>query len=126
MFVLLPVVALIFKLWFMFAKRYYIEHLIFSLHNHAFIFVSLILILLASLCQDQLAARDYLLASDITGWLAIGIGIWIPVYMLVSLRVVYQQNWFMTTGKYVMIGISYLTLLGLVTTAVAIASFVLL
>jgi len=126
MFVLLPVVALIFKFWYLFAKRYYIEHLIFSLHNHAFIFVSLILILLANLCQTQFAAHDYPLASDAMGWLAIGIGSWIPIYMLISLRVVYRQNWLMTMGKYVMIGISYMTMLGLVTTGVAIASFVLL
>ena len=126
MFVLLPMVALIFKFWYLFAKRYYIEHLIFSLHNHAFIFVSLIVILLANLAQTQLAAYDHQLASDSMGWLAIGIGMWIPVYMLISLRVVYRQNWLMTIGKYVMIGLSYMTLLGLVTTGVAIASFVLL
>ena len=126
MFVLLPVVALIFKFWYLFAKRYYIEHLIFSLHNHAFIFVSLIVILLANLCQTQLAAYNYAMASDAMGWLAIIIGMWIPVYMLISLRVVYRQNWLMTFGKYVMIGLSYITLLGLVTTGVAITSFVLL
>jgi len=126
MFVLLPVVALIFKFWYLFAKRFYIEHLIFSLHNHAFIFVSLILILLAGLCETQFAAHNYPLASDAMNWLAIGIGSWIPIYMLISLRVVYKQNWLLTMGKYVMIGISYMTLLGLVTTGVAIASFVLL
>ena len=126
MFVLLPMVALIFKFWYLFAKRYYIEHLIFSLHNHAFIFVSLIVILLANLAQTQFAAHDYPLASDSMGWLAIGIGMWIPVYMLISLRVVYRQNWLMSIGKYVMIGLSYMTLLGLVSTGVAIASFVLL
>ena len=126
MFVLLPMVALIFKFWYLFAKRYYIEHLIFSLHNHAFIFVSLIVILLANLAQTQLAAYDYPVASDTMGWLAIVIGMWIPVYMLISLRVVYRQNWLMTIGKYVLIGLSYMTLLGIVTTGVAIASFVLL
>jgi hypothetical protein len=42
------------------------------------------------------------------------------------LRTVYRQNWFLTLGKYLVIGISYLTLLSLVTTGVAIASFVLL
>ena len=54
------------------------------------------------------------------------IGAWIPLYMLISLRVVYRQNWFMTMGKFVLIGLSYMTMLGLVTTGVAIASFVLL
>lgn len=125
-FVLLPLVALIFKLWYLFAKRYYIEHLIFSLHNHAFIFVCLTLILIATLCENQFAAHDYPLASDVMGWLAIAFAIWIPFYLLISLRVVYQQNWLMTAGKYVLIGISYMTLLGVTTIGVAIASFVLL
>ena len=126
MFILLPFVALIFKFWYMFAKRYYVEHLIFSLHNHSFIFVTLILVLLADLAVDQFNAASYATAATWTQWFQIIIGIWIPIYLLVSLRTVYQQNWFLTLGKYLAIGISYLTLLSLVTTGVAIASFVLL
>jgi hypothetical protein len=38
----------------------------------------------------------------------------------------YQQNWFLTVGKFFVIGISYVTLLSFVTVGVAIASFVLL
>ena len=124
MFVLLPLVALIFKFWYLFAKRYYIEHLIFSLHNHAFLFVGLTLILLANLGESFLTAHNYSAAATAMYWLIVIISIWLPVYMLISLRVVYKQNWFMTLGKFVMIGISYMTLLGLVTTGVAIASFV--
>ena len=59
-------------------------------------------------------------------WLAIAIAAWVPVYMLISLRIVYQQNWWMTIGKFCLIGISYFTLLTVVTSGVAIASFVLL
>jgi len=40
--------------------------------------------------------------------------------------VVYQQNWFLTVGKFIVIGMNYMALLILVTTGVAIASFVLL
>jgi len=126
MFVLLPFVALIFKFWYLFAKRYYVEHLIFSLHNHAFIFVSLILVLLTGLVVDLLNSYDYSTAADTIEWLLTVIGIWIPVYLLISLRVVYQQNWFLTIGKFIVIGISYATLLGLVTISVALTSFVLL
>jgi len=126
MFVLLPVVALIFKFWYLFAKRYYIEHLIFSLHNHAFLFVSLILILLANMGDTLFTRLGYTEAVTAMTWVMAVIGTWIPLYMLISLRVVYRQNWLMTMGKFVMIGISYMTLLGLVTTGVAIASFVLL
>ena len=126
MFVLLPLVALIFKFWYMFAKRFYVEHLIFALHNHAFIFISLILILLANETGTLLAEYGYLAAATGIEWLVVAISIWIPLYMLISLRVVYQQNWVLTVGKYAVIGLSYLTLLLLVTSGVAIASFVLL
>ena len=126
MFVLLPVVALIFKFWYLFAKRYYIEHLIFSLHNHSFLFVSLILIFLTNLAATLFSKYGYSTAATSSEWLTIAIGIWIPVYLLISLRVVYQQSWLVTIGKFGLIGFSYLTLLTLVTSAVAIASFVLL
>ena len=126
MFVLLPIVALIFKFWYLFAKRYYIEHLIFSLHNHAFLFVSLILILLANIGESQFTAYSHSTAASAMTWVMVVLGSWIPLYMLISLRVVYRQNWLMTIAKFVMIGLSYMTLLLLVTTGVAIASFVLM
>jgi hypothetical protein len=126
MFVLLPVVAMIFKFWYLFAKRFYVEHLIFSLHNHAFVFVSLILILLANIAATLLEKNGYATAQSGVEWLVIAISIWIPVYLLISLRVVYQQGWFLTLGKFSVIGISYVTLLAFVTVGVAIASFVLL
>ena len=126
MFVLLPVVALIFKFWYLFATRYYVEHLIFSLHNHSFIFVSLILILLANVTGALFNSYEYTTAATGTEWLVTIISIWIPVYLLISLHVVYQQNWWLTVGKFFVIGISYVTLLALVTIGVAIASFVLL
>ena len=126
MFVLLPVVALIFKFWYLFARRYYIEHLIFALHNHAFLFVSLTLILLAQISKSLLAANGHQGAADAINWVMIAIGAWIPIYLLVSLRVAYRQNWLLTIGKFGLIGLSYLTLLAFVTSGVAIASFVLL
>lgn len=103
-----------------------VEHLIFSLHNHAFIFASLILLLLIGEAGDLLSAYGQLKAATGAEWLVVAIAIWIPLYLLISLRVVYQQNWFMTLGKYFIIGISYTVLLMLVTTGVAIAGFVLL
>lgn len=126
MFVLLPVVALIFKFWYLFAKRYYVEHLIFSLHNHSFIYVNLTLILLCGLAADMAISREYATLAKGLNWLIIAAWCWIPLYLMISLRTMYRQNWFLTLGKYFVIGISYVTLLAFVTTGVAIASFVLL
>jgi hypothetical protein len=126
MFILLPFVALIFKFWYLFAKRYYVEHLIFSLHNHAFIFICLTMVLLLGLAHEWFISADIERGKQVTEWVAIAIGVWIPLYLLISLRHVYQQGWFLTLGKFVVIGISYVVLLGLVTSVVAISSFVML
>jgi hypothetical protein len=126
MFVLLPVVALLFKFWYLFAKRYYIEHLIFAMHNHSFVFVSLILLLLFNIGSNWFTARDLNFAQEATGWLIIALSIWIPLYLLISLRHVYRQNWFLTIVKFGAIGLSYITLLALVTGVVLLLGFVLL
>lgn len=126
MFVLLPVVALIFKFWYLFSKRYYVEHLILALHNHAFLFVCLILILLLDAGSELLRAFGHIGAAAAAGWLIALIVAWVPIYLFLSLRTVYRQGWILTLGKFAVIGVSYMTLLSFLTAAVAIASFVLL
>ncbi|MEE4174996.1 MAG: DUF3667 domain-containing protein [Xanthomonadales bacterium] len=125
MFVLLPVVALIFKFWYLFSGHYYIEHLILALHNHSFVFVALIISLFLEALEMFAAGRGL-------GWLEAGaywssyiVGFWIPIYLVLSLRTVYRQGWFLTLGKGFCIGISYLTLLVFVTTVVALLGFIL-
>jgi hypothetical protein len=126
MFILLPVAALLFKFWYLFAKRYYIEHLILALHNHAYIFVSLIIVLIFGIFEDACTALGWSTASDVFEWTSIAILGWIPLYFLFALKHVYRQGWPMTILKYSAIGISYMMFLGVVTSIVAITSFVLL
>jgi hypothetical protein len=126
MFVLLPIVALLFKFWYLFAKKYYIEHLIFALHNHSFAFVMIVILILFSTLGAWIEPDGEGRFSTFTGWIFTAIGIWIPVYFLISLKRVYQQGWGMTVAKYCLIGISYLVLLGFATAFIALLSFVLL
>jgi hypothetical protein len=126
MFVLLPIVALLFKFWYLFAGKYYIEHLIFALHNHSFLFVVLLISLLFGALADWAEPTGAGRMTTASTWLNVAIGVWVPVYFLVSLKRVYQQGWFMTVTKYCLIGISYLLLLSLTTAFVALLSFVLL
>jgi hypothetical protein len=126
MFVLLPLVALLFKFWYLFARKYYIEHLIFALHNHAFLFVVLLIsILLTSTAAWAEPAGEGRVTRAVM-WANIAIGSWVPIYLLVSLKRVYRQGWFMTLTKYCVIGVSYLLLLSLASAFVALLSFVLL
>ncbi len=126
MFVLLPIVALLFKFWYLFAKKYYVEHLIFALHNHAFLFVVLLIIILANTYAGWQEPSEEGLVTTAVTWINVVIGAWIPVYLLVSLKRVYQQGWWMTAAKFSFIGISYFVLLTLASAFVAVLSFVLL
>jgi len=126
MFVLLPIVALLFKFWYLFAKKFYIEHLIFALHNHSFLFVMLFLAMLASSLAGWLEPGGEGRVTSAVSWFNIAISVWIPLYLLVSLKRVYRQGWVMTLTKFSTIGFSYVCLLALATAFVALLSFVLL
>jgi hypothetical protein len=126
MFVLLPIVALLFKFWYLFAKKYYVEHLIFALHNHAFIFVMLLIGILAGAVAEWADPAGQGFLTRLADWIEIAIMCWIPLYLLISLKRVYRQGWAMTLAKFSVIGVSYTILLALTTAFVALLSFVLL
>jgi hypothetical protein len=126
MFVLVPIVALLFKFWYLFAKKYYIEHLIFALHNHSFVFVMIVIIMLLSTLGTFIEPDGEGRFTEFLNWVYGGIGVWIPLYFLVSLKRVYRQGWGMTIAKYCVIGISYVMLLAFTTAFIALLSFVLL
>jgi len=126
MFILLPIVALLFKFWYLFARKYYIEHLIFALHNHSFLFVMIVLMMLLGSLGSWIEPDGEGRFTAALTWVYTGIGIWIPLYFLVSLKRVYQQGWAMTVAKYCLIGISYVLLLAFATAFTAVLSFVLL
>jgi hypothetical protein len=126
MFVLLPLVALLLKFWYLFSKRYYVEHLIFALHNHAFIFTLAVLVLLTSTLVAWREPSGNGPLTQAAGWLQTAAWIWIPLYLLISLKKVYRQGWGMTVLKYSAIGTSYVALLSFVSLVVALTSFVML
>ncbi|NNJ79818.1 MAG: hypothetical protein HKP19_11245, partial [Xanthomonadales bacterium] len=126
MFVLLPIVALLLKFWYLFARRYYVEHIIFALHNHAFIFVVFIVMLLATSLAEWREPSGAGMLTITADWVRTILTIWIPVYLLLSMKRVYQQGWGLTVAKYFAVSISYLMILGLATGFVALAAFIML
>lgn len=126
LFILLPLAALIMKFWYLFAKRYYVEHLIFALHNHSFLFVLFLLSLLSNTLKAWLDPDADRWISAVVNGFNIVILIWVPVYFLLALKTVYQQGWGLTLVKYVLVGSSYFILLISVTVFVALLSFLLM
>src|ERR1700743_2278092 len=86
------------------------EHLIVSLHSHAFIFISLLGLMLLSFAREAIRPRVDL-AADAIGFVQVAMWIWIPVYLLLMQKRVYRQGWPMTILKYWLIGSIYFWLL---------------
>ena len=80
-FLLLPVFALILWLFYFRQNKYYIRHLIFSIHVHSFIFIVFILLTLI-----------YMIFEGNPGLLSLMLVFTIPVYLLLALKKFYSQG----------------------------------
>jgi hypothetical protein len=100
MFVFLPLLALSMKPLYWRPKRYYVEHLLLLVHNHAFVFLALTIVYLL---QRIPVVGEYLGPLEFAAWLYI---IW---YIFRAMRVYYAQSRTLTFGKYLTIGLAYFT-----------------
>ena len=112
LFVLLPVFALLLKIFYVFKRRMYMEHLIVAMHSHAFIMLSLLVLIALDLLRGWLAPHAAWLGS-LLGLLHAAASIWLLAYLLIMQKRVYRQGWFMTSLKYVCVGLCYSVLLGI-------------
>ena len=95
MFVLLPVFAGVMKLIYVRRKRFYVEHFVFALHVHAFVFLTFAVSLLA---------RHEAVSSVLM--------LWVMLYIYLAMKRFYGQGWFRTGAKYVLLGMLYNLILG--------------
>jgi hypothetical protein len=89
-FLLLPVFTFLLYLLYRKSGRFFAEHLIFTLHVHAFAFVVLTL---------ELILPD---------WMEIIVPVWILVYLYLALRRVYQESHRRTALKFAGLLVSYM------------------
>ena len=106
---LLMMPALAFILMLLYARRdyFYVEHLIFSFHYHAFAFL--------------IASPGYLLISVWGPSIAVSFGI-ILIYLFVAMRRVYKQGVIKTFIKYTALNYLYLFVFGFFITLMIIIS----
>lgn len=110
MFVLMPVFAGLLKLFYVFRRRLYMEHLIVALHSHAFLFLWLLLCTLLAWLANWLEPRA-LWTTYPLNWLERILVLWAPIYLLLMQKRVYRQGWPMTLLKFWFIGWCYFWLL---------------
>jgi hypothetical protein len=100
MFVFLPILAFVMWLMYWRPKRYYVEHLLFLVHNHAFVFLGFSILLV-------LGKVPYV--GDWIGWgWALGL-LYMLWYLYRAQRVVYAQTRGITVSKYLFLLFTYLT-----------------
>ena len=122
LFLMLPVFALILKVMFIFKRRLYMEHLIVALHSHAFLMLSILLLILFN---------DVTVWFDHSAWVTVPFGIlsavlwtWMPIYLFLMQKRVYQQGWIMTFVKFVIIGNLHFILLTMAITCTLIIKMI--
>ncbi len=117
--VLLPLMALVLKALYPLSRRYYVEHLLFFVHFHAFCFLILTLQILFARLAELLHVPETISVVTI-----IVASLYIPVHLFISMRRVYGQGRVITFLKYTVLSFAYclgflITMLG----ALAIAVF---
>jgi hypothetical protein len=119
LFVLLPLMALVLKILYPLSKRYYVEHLLFVLHFHAFVFLVLSTQVLVGRTGSRFASVDW--ATELVN---VVLGVYIFVYLYKAMRRVYEQGHWLTAPKFLILQVAYTLGLGLMlATIVVFAAF---
>ena len=114
----IPLFAFILKVLYIRKGRYYVEHLVYSLHIHTFLYVAVIITSLAVMGANRTVPA---LSGWITGLMACAI----VVQIFLSIRRVYKQGWFMTMLKFLLGGFVYCVILVLAVGATALVTLML-
>ena len=104
--IFLPFVALAFKVLYLGSGKYYIEHLIYLLHNHSFLFALVILSILAVQLGHYFPSTDDVFSIP----LALIWGLYVPYYLYRSMRVVYKRSRWITIPSFFLIFMVYMFL----------------
>src|SRR5215472_13574453 len=97
MFVFLPLLAAAMALLYWRRRHYYVEHLLLLVHNHAFIFLAVLLVW-------PLTA----LLGTVGSLMRAAVVLYVPWYTYRSMRVVYGQGRALTVAKLVPLAVFYL------------------
>jgi Protein of unknown function (DUF3667) len=97
MFLFLPLLAGVMMLMYWRPRHYYVEHLLLFVHNHALVFL---LLLLAGLVSALLRGAS--------GWVNLVVMLYIAWYAYRSMRVVYGQSRWLTVSKLAVLSFFYL------------------
>lgn len=101
--VMIPLLALIQKIVYIRSRHFYVEHLVLTLHNHAF----LILVFFIGSLIGFVEESSIPIVNSLFGYLGNAIYIWMWIYLFFSLKNYFQQGYGITLLKYITATILY-------------------
>lgn len=113
-----PLFAVVLKILYLRRRRYYVEHLVYALHIHTFVYVGVVVITAISMSIAQVSGTARALFT-----VALSIAMFVQVFL--SIRRVYGQGWFATTMKFIMGGLAYSVILVLAVGVTALVTLLL-
>jgi hypothetical protein len=109
MFIFLPLIAVVMYVLYIGSGRYYVEHLLFVVHYHAFFFLGGLAFLLVERLAWLGPGTRFAKAAGTAANLLMAVFLcYAPIYLYVAMRRVYGQGRFVTFAKYSALGIAYL------------------
>ena len=122
MFIFLPLIGLVLYGLYLGSGRYYVEHLLFVVHYHAFFFLGGIAVLLlerlATATEGSGPGKFFSAAGDLA---IAAFVLYAPYYLYRAMRRVYGQGRIVTLAKYAALGVAYLVSMAL--TAVGLLAY---
>lgn len=100
---LLPVFAMLLRIFYWGREHRAVKQLIFSLHFHSYIFLMLTFLIIAQAVWGGV----------VSGWMFLAA---VPLYLFLALKVASRQGWFRTFFKFLFVGFFYMIIMSLTLT----------
>ena len=114
MFIFLPLIAVVMFVLYLGSGRFYVEHLLFFVHFHAFFFLAGIVVVgLARLAQALSGTGVGGVLKSVEEFLLLVLVFYVPYYLYRAMRRVYGQRRIVTLLKYATLGVGYLVFMTL-------------
>jgi hypothetical protein len=101
----IPLFAFVLKVLYVRRHIFYIDHLIYALHIHSFLYTGIMLIVLITMGLNRTIPGTF------ADWIIAALWITFVVQIFLSIRYVYRQGWFISTLKFFTGGLVYLMVL---------------
>jgi len=101
----IPLFAFVLKVLYVRRRIFYIDHLIYALHIHSFLYTGIMLIVLITMGLNRTIPGTF------AGWIIAALWITFVAQIFLSIRRVYRQGWLISALKFFTGGIVYLMVL---------------